>query len=278
MTLDIRSTIMLANGVEMPRLGLGTYKSVEPAEVRASVLTALETGYRSIDTASLYDNETAIGDALQESGIARGEVFLTSKVWNDEQGYDGTFAAAERSLARLGTSYLDLYLVHWPIERLLEPTWRAMEALLADGRVRAIGVCNFMRHHLDALLRVAEVPPMVDQYEMHPWLQQPGLRAFCQTNGIVVEAWAPIMRGKVSEVPLLVLLAEKYRVSPARVALRWLLQHDVVVIPKSVHEERVRENAALYDFELTAAEMDAIDALDRSERLGRDPDVMAWSA
>jgi len=278
MVIDIGSTIELANGVRMPRLGLGTYKSAEGSEVRESVAAALRAGYRSIDTASLYANEQGIGDALRESGVAREDVFLASKVWNDEQGHSRTLAALDRTLERLGTTYLDLYLVHWPIQRYLEPTWRAMEELLADGRVRAIGVCNFMKPHLEALLGVANVAPMVNQYEMHPWLQQPGLRRFCEQNGVVVEAWAPVMRGRVSEVPLLAEIGSAHDVTPAQVAIRWLLQHDVVVIPKSVHEDRIRQNADVFGFELSSAEMTAIDGLDRGERLGRDPHSMAWKS
>jgi len=271
MLTGLSDTIRLANGVAMPRLGLGTYKSAEGGDVEGSVLAALELGYRSIDTASLYGNEAGIGKAIAASGVGRDEIFLASKVWNDEQGYENTLAAFERSLDRLGTGYLDLYLVHWPREETSE-TWRAMEKLYSEGRVRAIGVCNHLEHHLEALLQVAEVAPMVDQYEMHPWLQQPSLRRYCETHGIVVEAWAPLMKGRVGEVPELVAIGQRHGKSAAQVAIRWLLQHDVVAIPKSVHRDRIAENAHVFDFELTDAEMSAIDAVDRGYRFGPDPD------
>lgn len=271
MLTGLSDTVRLANGVEMPRLGLGTYKSAEGGDVEGSVLAALELGYRSIDTASLYGNEAGIGRAIAASGVARGEIFLTSKVWNDEQGYDNTLAAFSRSLDRLGTSYLDLYLVHWPREQTHE-TWRAIERLYAEGAVRAIGVCNHLEHHLEALLSVAEVAPMVDQYEMHPWLQQPSLRRYCEAHGIVVEAWAPLMKGRVAEEPALVEIAARHGKSPAQVAIRRLLQHGVVTIPKSVHRDRIAENASVFDFALTDADMAAIDAVDRGERFGPEPD------
>ncbi len=268
---NMTATIRLANGIEMPRLGLGTYKSAEGGDVERSVATALALGYRSIDTASLYGNEAGIGSAIAASGVPRGEIFLASKVWNDEQGYDETLEAFERSLKRLGTSYLDLYLVHWPRPQTHE-TWRALERLYAEGAARAIGVCNHLEHHLEALLAVADVAPMVDQYEFHPWLQQPTLRAYCQAHDIVVEAWAPLMKGRVAEVPELIAIGAAHDKTPAQVAIRWLLQLEVVTIPKSVHAGRVAENADVFDFSLTAEEMGAIAALDRGNRFGPEPD------
>lgn len=271
MLTGLSDNVRLANGVEMPRLGLGTYKSAEGGDVEGSVLAALELGYRSVDTASLYGNEAGIGRAIAASGVPRSEIFLTSKVWNDEQGYDNTLTAFSRSLEQLETDYLDLYLVHWPRTETPE-TWRAIERLYAEGAVRAIGVCNHLEHHLEALLSVAEVAPMVDQYEMHPWLQQPSLRRYCEAHDIVVEAWAPLMKGRVAEEPALVEIAERRGKSPAQVAIRWLLQHGVVTIPKSVHRERIAENAGVFDFALTDAEMSAIDAVDRGHRFGPEPD------
>ncbi|MDO8847035.1 MAG: aldo/keto reductase [Coriobacteriia bacterium] len=268
---NMTATVRLANGVEMPRLGLGTYKSAEGGDVERSVAAALALGYRSIDTASLYGNEAGIGSAIAASGVPRDEIFLASKMWNDEQGYDETLTAYERSLKLLGTSYLDLYLVHWPRPQTPE-TWRALERLYAEGAVRAIGVCNHLEHHLEALLAVADVPPMVDQYESHPWLQQPALRAYCQAHDIVVEAWAPLMKGRVAEVPELVAIGAAHDKTPAQVAIRWLLQLEVVTIPKSVHAGRVAENADVFDFSLTAEEMGAIAALDRGYRFGPEPD------
>jgi len=271
MLTDITSSVELANGVHMPRLGLGTYRSAEGGDVEGAVTAALELGYRSIDTASLYGNEAGIGRAIVASGVPREEIFLASKMWNNEQGYDETLAAFARSIERLGTDYLDLYLVHWPRYRTHE-TWRAMERLYAEGAVRAIGVCNHLEHHLEGLLAVAEVAPMVDQYEFHPWLQQPALRRYCDKHGIVVEAWAPLMKGRVAEVAELVSIGRAHDKSPAQVAVRWLLQHGAVTIPKSTHPERVAENADVFDFALTALEMHTIDLLDRGSRFGPEPD------
>jgi diketogulonate reductase-like aldo/keto reductase len=268
---NITSTVRLANGVAMPQLGLGTYKSAEGGDVEGAVATALRLGYRRIDTASLYGNEAGIGAAIGASGVPRDEIFLTSKVWNDEQGYDATLAAFERSLTRLGTDYLDLYLVHWPREQTHD-TWRALEHLYAEGTARAIGVCNHLEHHLEALLVVAEVPPMVDQYEFHPWLQQPSLRAYCERHDIAVEAWAPLMKGRVAEVPELVAIGRTHDKSPAQVAVRWLLQLGVMTIPKSVHAMRIAENADVFDFELAPGEMATIARLDRGHRFGPEPD------
>lgn len=274
MVLDIASTVRLANGLDRPVLGFGTYKIVSPDEVERSVLSAFEAGYRSIDTASIYDNEEAIGRALSACGIPRDELFITSKAWNDEQGEDGVARAIERTLKRLRVDRVDLYLVHWPIPRLYDSTWRGMERVLADGLARAIGVCNFLVPHLQELAARTGAVPMVNQVEHHPWLQQPELRAYCRDRGIVVEGWGPVMRGRAGEEPVLAEIAAAHGVSSARVALRWALQHGVVVLPKSVTPERIRENADLFGFELTHEEMAAIDALDRGEagRLGQHPD------
>jgi len=277
MALDKASTVRLSNGVEMPMLGFGTYKITDGTEVERSVLTALEAGYRSIDTASMYENEEAIGRALRACGIPRAEIFLATKAWNDEQGEEGVLRAIDRSLTRLGVERVDLYLVHWPFPQLYESTWHGMERALADGLTRAIGVCNFLPEHLEALAAVSGASPVVDQVEHHPWLQQPGLREYCRKHDVVVEAWAPIMRGRTDEVRELVEIAAGHGVSSVQVALRWELQHGTVVIPKSTTPERIYENADLFDFQLTDVEMAAIDALDRGEagRLGKHPDVWA---
>lgn len=269
--LEIDSRVRLHNGVEMPRLGLGTYKSRQGGDVEQSVRAALEDGYRSIDTASLYENEEGIGAAVRASGVPRDELFITSKVWDTEQGYNSTLQAFDRSLQRLGMEYLDLYLVHWPRPETPE-TWKAMERLLAEGLSRAIGVCNHQQHHLEALMAGAEVMPMVNQHEYHPWLQQPELLAFCDHHGIVTEAWAPVMRGHAPEVPALVEIAALHDKTPEQVSIRWILQKGVVAIPKSIHPERVAENAHVFDFSLTDEQMAAIDAEDRGHRLGPDPD------
>ena len=276
MKLSIDTTVTLANGAKMPRLGLGTYKAAEGVEVEREVAAALEAGYRAIDTASLYGNETGIGRAIRSAGLAREELFLATKVWNDEQGSRSTLEACQRSLERLGTGYVDLYLVHWPIPRHYAGTWQAMEELLESGLARAIGVCNFLPHHLRELSAIATVAPMVDQVELHPRLQQPDLQEYCRTNGIVLEAWAPIMRGRVFDIPEIVEIGRAYGKSAAQVAIRWVLQSGHAAIPKSVHEERVRENADVFGFELTAPEMARIDALDTGERIGKDPDNFSF--
>lgn len=276
MNLGIDSVIDLAGGVAMPRFGLGTYKSAPGAEVEHSVEFALRNGYRAIDTASLYGNEEGVGSGLRASGVARDEVFITTKVWNDEQGYDSTREALGRSLARLGTDHVDLYLVHWPIRETMRETWRAMEELLAEGQTRAIGVCNHLPHHLEFLLHFAETLPAMDQVEFHPWLQQPDLQHYLAANDIPLTAWAPVMRGHAGEVPQLVQIAEKHGKTPAQIAIRWVLDQGHVVIPKSVHEERILENADVFDFELTEAEIEEIRTADRGHRFGPDPDVFTW--
>jgi len=272
MLRGIGDTVTLSNGVEMPRLGLGTYKSAQGGDVERAVTCALEIGYRGIDTASMYGNEEGIGRAIATSGVPRAEIFLASKVWNDEQGYDATLAALDRSLARLGTDHLDLYLVHWYRPETPD-TWRAMERLLTEGAVRAIGVCNHLEHHIEHLLATAEVAPMVNQYEFHPWLQQPGLLGYCEGRDIVVQAWAPLMRGRVAEIPEIVEIGARHGKTPAQVTLRWILQHGVTTIPKSVHPERIAENADVFDFQLSVEEMRTIDLLDRGQRLGAHPDT-----
>jgi diketogulonate reductase-like aldo/keto reductase len=271
--------VEIAPGVHMPRLGLGTYKSDAGADVENEVAWGLELGYRLIDTAALYGNEHSIGRALRASGVPRDDVFVTTKVWNSDQGYAQTLAACEASLARLDLEHVDLYLLHWPMPELMRDTWRAMEELLASGRTRSIGVCNFLPHHLEDLLGIASVPPAVDQVEHHPWLQQPDLRAFCRASGVTLQAWAPIMRGRVDDVPEIAEIARRHGRTPAQVSIRWILQHGVATIPKSVHRERIVENADVYGFELSEMEMATIDGLDRGQRLGPDPDtfgVRGW--
>jgi len=272
---SLTDTVEIAPGVAMPRLGLGTFRSGAGAEVEHEVAWALELGYRGIDTASMYGNEEGVGRAIAASGVPRDELFVATKLWNDEQGYDDALAACERSLSRLGLDYVDLYLIHWPLPDTTRDTWRALQQLRENGRVRAIGVCNFLVSHLEGLLAFADVPPAVDQVEHHPRLQQPELRTFLQDHGITMQAWAPIMRGAVAKIPEIVAISQSHGKTPAQVTLRWILQHGVTTIPKSVHRERIAENADVYDFVLSAEEMGTIDALDRGDRLGRDPDSFA---
>ena len=271
MIQHIADTIMLNNGVSMPGLGLGVFKVGDGSPVASAVTSALNLGYRSIDTAAVYGNEQGVGKALKESGIPRSEVCLTSKIWNADQGYASTFKAYEASLNRLQTDYLDLYLIHWPVAGKFLDTWRALTELYHAGKVRAIGVSNFHINHLRELLDNSDVVPSVNQIELHPLLNQEKLRAFCQLNNITVEAWSPLMKGNLS-LPTLVELAEKHHRTPAQIVLRWHIQHGVVVIPKSVHEYRIRENADLFGFSLSTDEMARIDALNEDRRFGPDPD------
>ena len=270
---DIQGSWPLANGVEIPYLGLGVWQADDGVEVVRAVKWALEAGYRHIDTASIYKNEEGVGQAIRESGVPREDIFVTSKVWNTDQGYDATLRAFDASLERLSLETLDLYLIHWPVAGKSQDTWRALEKLYADGRIRAIGVSNFLQHHLEDLLQDAQVKPMVNQLEFHPWLVQPELQAYCRQHGIQYEAWSPLMQGKVFEQDIVNNLARKYGKSPAQILVRWDLQRGVVTIPKSVKQAHIVSNAAVFDFELTADELAYIDSLDRHQRLGPDPDV-----
>ncbi len=267
----ISQTVRLHNGVEMPWLGLGVHKSKEGEEVETAVLSALEAGYRSIDTATLYGNETGVGRAVIASGIARKELFITTKIWNTDQGYESTFRAVETSLNKLQTDYLDLYLIHWPLGQRSVETWKAMEELYAQGKLRAIGVSNFLIGHLQFLMAQAAVRPMVNQFEFHPHLTQPVVCEFCRKHDIQAEAWRPIMKGQATEVPLLKEIAAKYGKTPVQLVLRWDLQKGVVTIPKSVHPERIRSNADIFDFEIDDDDMKQIDSLDKNYRYGDDP-------
>ncbi|PPA81101.1 aldo/keto reductase [Brevibacillus laterosporus] len=271
MTLRITNGATLANGVVKPWLGLGVYKADDGAEVEQAIHMALEAGYRSIDTAAIYENEAGVGKAIRDSKIPREEIFVTTKVWNTEQGYESTLQAFDTSLQKLGLDYIDLYLVHWPVPGKYKETWRALETLYKKGLVRSIGVSNFHIHHLEDLLSVCEVKPMLNQIEMHPFLIQEELRQYCEQHGIYVEAWRPLMRGNL-EVPLVQEMAERYQKTPAQIVLRWDLQHKVLVIPKSVRKERIIENAGLFDFELTDEDMTMLDGLNRDQRFGPDPD------
>ncbi|HWO53273.1 MAG TPA: aldo/keto reductase [Paenibacillus cookii] len=276
MTLHLQSTTKLANGVDMPWLGLGVFKVEEGADLIAAVKAAIKHGYRSIDTAAIYGNESGVGqairEALAENGIAREELFVTSKVWNQNQGYDETLAAFDASLSKLGLDVLDLYLIHWPVAGKYKDTWRALEKLYKDGRVRAIGVSNFHVHHLQDLLSTAEIKPMVDQVEFHPYLAQNELLTFTKEHGIQLEAWSPLMQGELLNQPVLQEIAAKHNKSVAQTILRWDLQKGVVTIPKSIKEHRIIENASIFDFELSPEDMEKIDALNQNRRVGPDPD------
>ncbi|WP_067935458.1 aldo/keto reductase [Alicyclobacillus kakegawensis] len=262
---------VLHNGVQMPWFGLGVWQAKDGEEVEQAVKAALRHGYRHVDTAAVYGNETGVGKAIRESGVAREEVFVTTKVWNSDQGYDSTLRAFEASRQRLGFEYVDLYLIHWPVKGKYKDTWKALEKLYQDGVVRAIGVSNFQIHHLEDLMADSQIVPMVNQVEYHPLLTQKELHAFCKQHNIQLEAWSPLMQGNLNQ-PLLADLAHKYGKTPAQIVLRWDLQNEVVTIPKSVHENRIVENAGVFDFELSAEDMQKIDGLNQNHRFGADPD------
>ncbi|WP_339225414.1 aldo/keto reductase [Paenibacillus sp. FSL H8-0332] len=272
MMMNLKSATKLANGVEMPWFGLGVFKVQEGQEVIDSVKAAIKAGYRSIDTASVYGNEEGVGQAIRESGVAREELFITTKVWNTEQGYDSTLAAFDQSLSKLGLDYADLYLVHWPIRAKYKDTWRAIEKLYADGKVRAIGVSNFQINHLEDLLADATVKPMVNQVELHPLLNQLELREYCKAQGIQIEAWAPLAQGHLLDNEVLADIAARHNKTLPQVILRWDLQNGIVTIPKSVKEERIIANADIFDFELSEEEISRINGLNRDQRFGSHPD------
>ena len=265
--------IILNNGVEMPQLGLGVWQ-VPDDEAEQAVTTALEAGYRSIDTAAIYGNEEGTGKAIAASGLAREDIFVTTKLWNSDQGYDSTLRAFDSSLAKLGLDYLDLYLIHWPMPEhdLYTDTYKAFEKLHADGRIRAIGVSNFEPAHLERLIAETSVIPAVNQIELHPHLQQHAAREYDAQQGIATEAWSPLGQGKgLLEVPAIVAIAQKHGRTPAQVVLRWHLQLGNVVIPKSVTPSRIKENIEIFDFSLDTEDLAAISALNEDRRLGPDP-------
>ena len=269
---DIQGSFTLHNGVQMPYLGLGVYLSKNGKEVIQAVEWALETGYRHIDTASIYKNEEGVGEGLNQSGIPREELFVVSKVWNADQGYDSTLRAYEDSLNRLRLDQLDLYLIHWPVKGKYRETWKALERIYEEGRVRAIGVSNFLKHQLEDLLEVADVVPMVNQMEFHPYLVQQPLLDYCSQHKIQYEAWSPLMQGQIFDLDEMRVLAKKYDKTIAQIVLRWDLQKGVVTIPKSVKKERIAANADLFDFELSSEDVALLDALDKGQRFGPDPD------
>jgi diketogulonate reductase-like aldo/keto reductase len=264
-------SVRLNNGLELPQVGLGVYLAARGEECRRAVREALALGYRHVDTAKDYGNEREVGEAIRSSGEPRAEVFVTTKLWNDDQGYDEALAAFDASMERLGLDYLDLYLLHWPVPGKRLDSWRALERLAREGRVRAIGVSNFMPRHLDELMARAEIVPAVNQIEVTPFLQQREVRAASGRHGIVVEAYSPLTRGKRIGHPVLAAVAREVGRTPAQVLLRWGIQHGMVVLPKSVQRERIAENAALFDFALPADAMARLDALEEGLVTGWDP-------
>ncbi|MFK0119161.1 aldo/keto reductase [Streptomyces sp. NPDC090994] len=265
--------IILNNGVEMPQLGFGVWQ-VPDDEAETAVATALKAGYRSIDTAAIYGNERGTGKAIAASGLPREDLFVTTKLWNSEQGYDSTLRAFDTSLSKLGLEYVDLYLIHWPMpdRGTYVDTYKAFEKILADGRARAIGVSNFQPEHLERLIGETSVIPAVNQIELHPHLQQHALREYHAEQGIATEAWSPLGSGKgLLEVPAIVAIGQKHGRSPAQIVLRWHLQTGNIVIPKSVTPSRIKENIEVFDFSLDDEDLAAISALNEDRRVGSDP-------
>jgi methylglyoxal/glyoxal reductase len=269
---NIFDKIKLHNGVEMPVLGLGVYKVEEGTQIEETIHSAFDLGYRLIDTASFYNNEEGVGRAIRNSNIPREKLFITTKVWNSEQGYDNTLQAFDRSMEKLGLEYLDLYLVHWPVKGMFLETWRALEKLYHEGRVKAIGVSNFKIHHLQDLLDHCKEKPVINQVELHPLLTQAELRNYCYQNDIAVEAWSPLSRGRFLDDSVLLSIANRYGKTPAQIILKWHLQHKIIPIPKSVTPSRLKENAEVFDFQLSQQEMEEIDGLNKDQRFGADPD------
>ncbi|GGH82660.1 diketogulonate reductase-like aldo/keto reductase [Pullulanibacillus pueri] len=261
----------LNNGVRMPWLGLGVFQVEDGDEVIHSVQSALEAGYRAIDTAAGYQNETGVGTAIKQSGIPREELFITTKLANRDQGYESTLQAFETSRRKLDLDYIDLYLIHWPGKDKFVETWKAFEKLHKEGYIRAIGVSNFKIHHLETLKQNSDTIPAVNQVEFHPLLNQQKLLQYCKDEGIQLEAWSPIMKGNL-DLPEITELASKYGKTPAQIVLRWDIQHGIVTIPKSVHKERIIENANIFDFTLSEEDMRLIDQMNQDYRFGPDPD------
>lgn len=277
MEKNSKNTVTLNNGIEMPKLGLGVFRVEDSSELINAVKVAIKNGYRSIDGAAIYGNEEAMGEGIRqgirEVGISREDLFITSKVWNADLGYESTIKAYEESLKRLGVEYLDLYLIHWPVEGKYKEAWKALEYLYKEGRVKAIGVSNFQIHHLQDLLADAEIKPVINQVEFHPYLSQQPVREFCKEHDIQVEAWSPLMAGNgLLENEVLKEIASKYNKTVAQVVLRWDLESQVVTIPKSTNERRLIENIDIFDFNLSEDDIDKIDSLNKNLRVGPDPD------
>ncbi len=275
MDLKIDSRIKLNNGVDMPLFGLGVYLSSEGDECINAINWALDTGYRSIDTASFYNNETSVGKAVRESSIPREDIFVTTKLWNSDHGYDNTLRAFDKSIKLLGLDQVDLYLVHYPVQDIRKETWKAMERIAESGACRAIGVSNYLTNHLEELLASCNIPPTVNQIELSPYCFQSRMDtvALCRQNNIAVEAYSPLVRTKVFDDPKLVTIAERYSKTPAQILLRWALQENIIIIPKSSNQERIEQNADLFDFQLSTEDMDLLNSFDKNLLVCWDPSI-----
>ncbi|MDU6855588.1 MAG: aldo/keto reductase [Zhenhengia sp.] len=279
---NLQDTYTLANDVQIPCIGFGTWQTPDGETAINSVKAALKAGYRHIDTAACYGNEASVGQAIKESGVPREEIFVTSKVWNTERGYEKTLAAFETTMAKLDLDYVDLYLIHWPAaanqfenwKEINAQTWRALEELYIEGKVKAIGVSNFLPHHLEALLEGVKVVPMVNQIEYHPGFMQAESVAFCKAHNILVEAWSPLGTGNVLNNETLIMMAQKYSKTVAQICIRWVLQHGLLPLPKSVTESRIIENTEVFDFEIKEEDMAIIDAIPFCGGAGINPDAI----
>lgn len=263
--------LKLSNGVLMDQAGLGVWQ-MNNEEAESAVKNALQAGVRLIDTAANYQNEAAVGSGIQESGVAREDLFIVTKVRNSNQGYEETFQAFNDSLEKLGLDYVDMYLIHWPVAKTFKDTWRAMEEIYASKKARAIGVCNFHQHHMEDLLKDAKIKPMVNQIELHPLLNQTELVEYCEQKDIKVMAYSPLGNGKLLTNEALGKIAEKYQKTTAQIILRWAIERGVIVIPKSIHLERIKENMAIFDFSLAQVDMETINQMNQDFRFGTDPE------
>jgi diketogulonate reductase-like aldo/keto reductase len=271
--MDITSTLTMNNGIDIPILGLGLYLSSSGNQAREALQTAVDAGYRHFDTAKFYGNGEDVGLAVRKSDLPREDLFVTTKLWNDDHGYDPTLAAIDLSLQKMQLDYIDLYLIHWPVQDLRADSWRAMEKALADGKIKSIGVSNYMIHHLTELLENCQIVPAINQFEISPYNYQSRKEVieFCLSKNILVQAYSPLTKGHKLRDPALISLGNNYRKSPAQILIRWALQHQLIVLPKSSNEQRIRENADVFDFTLTDEDMQFLDGLDENLATSWDP-------